>query len=103
MSKRAEQRALEAYPQSIEYYPKVPVATVVDFKPKASDLNMYSRQVFIEGYEQAEKDTVERVVAWLKIHAEDYIVNMTSSYPDAPFEAVIGGKCWEDMKKALDE
>jgi len=28
MSKRAEQRALEAYPQSIDYYPKIPLSTV---------------------------------------------------------------------------
>ena len=52
-------------------------------------------------YEQAEKDTIERVVEWLKVHAEDYIVNMTGSYPDAPFNAIIGGKCWDELKKAM--
>lgn len=52
-------------------------------------------------YEQAEKDTIERAVEWLKVHAEDYIVNMTGSYPDAPFNAIIGGKCWDELKKAM--
>jgi hypothetical protein len=54
-------------------------------------------------YEQAEKDTIERVVEWLKVHAEDYIVNMTGSYPDAPFNAIIGGKCWDELKKAMEK
>ena len=54
-------------------------------------------------YEQAEKDTIERAVEWLKVHAEDYIVNMTGSYPDAPFNAIIGGKCWDELKKAMEE
>ena len=54
------------------------------------------------GYGQAEKDTIERAVAWLKEHANDYIVNLTPTYPDAPFKAIIGGKCWEDLKKAME-
>jgi hypothetical protein len=54
-------------------------------------------------YEQAEKDTIERAVEWLKVHAEDYIVNMTGSYPDAPFNAIIGGKCWDELKKAMEK
>lgn len=53
-------------------------------------------------YEKAEKDTIERAVEWLKVHAEDYIVNMTGSYPDAPFNAIIGGKCWDELKKAME-
>ena len=56
-----------------------------------------------EGYKQAEKDTIERAVEWLKVHAEDYIVNMTGSYPDAPFNAIIGGKCWDELKKAMEK
>lgn len=63
----------------------------------------FERRIFKEGYECAEKDTIERAVKWLKEHAEDYIVNMTGSYPDAPFDAIIGGNCWEDLKKAMEE
>ena len=62
MSSKAEQRALEAYPQSIDYYPKIPLSTVVDYKPKVYDLNVYDRQVFMEGYEQAEKD-----LGWISV------------------------------------
>ena len=54
-------------------------------------------------YEQAKKETIERVVEWLKVHAEDYIVNMTGSYPNAPFNAIIGGKCWDELKKAMEK
>ena len=54
-------------------------------------------------YEQAEKDTIERTVEWLKVHAKDYIVNMTGSYPDAPFDAIIGGECWDELKKAMEK
>lgn len=53
---KAEERALEAYPQSLEFYPKVPSATIVDFKQQVHDLNRYSRQLFQEGYEAAQKD-----------------------------------------------
>lgn len=58
---------------------------------------------FVAGYEQAEKDTIERAVAWLKEHADNYIVDLTPTYPDAPVNIIIGGMCWEDLKKALKE
>lgn len=56
-----------------------------------------------QGYEQAEKDTIERAVSWLKEHADNYIVDLTPTYPDAPVNIIIGGMCWEDLKKALKE
>ena len=68
-----------------------------------TDTHQPVRAIFQQGYEQAEKDTIERAVEWLKVHAEDYIVNMTGSYPDAPFNAIIGGKCWDELKKAMEE
>lgn len=80
MSKRAEEAALKAYPYD---YPE--------------------REGYKKGYEQAEKDTIERAVAWLKDNAEKYIAQTTESYPDAPFKAIIGGKCWDDLKKAMEE
>jgi hypothetical protein len=54
------------------------------------------------GYEQAEKDTIERAVAWLKEHANDYIVDLTPTYPDAPSDIIIGGKCWDDLKEYME-
>lgn len=94
---RAEQAALQAYPEKIIEHVEEPGFVV------KRDLNRFDRNVYIQGYEQAEKDTIERAIEWLKVHAEDYIVNMTSSYPDAPFDAIIGGKCWDELKKAMEE
>ena len=55
MSKRAEQRALEAY-----LYNRAYTDNDVEY-----DGNFCNRLPYIEGYEQAEKDTVERVCEWL--------------------------------------
>ena len=90
MSKRSEEFANKAYPN---YSP--------DGKTQV-DMSAY-RFACAKGYEQAEKETLERAICWLKVHARDYIINLTESYPDAPFEANIGGKCWEDLKKAMEE
>lgn len=90
MSKRATDAAWQLYPD----YPSMDGGYVTQRE---------QRELVMEGYEQAEKDTIERAIAWLKAHAEDYIVNMTGSYPDAPFDATIGGKCWDDLKAAMEE
>ena len=95
MSKRAKQEAMKAYPPEMIYG-----ESTLDGK---YDGNATPRYYYIKGYEQAEKDTIERVVEWLKVHAEDYIVNMAGSYPDAPFNAIIGGKCWDELKKAMEQ
>lgn len=58
MSKRAEQRALEAYPYNRAY-----TDNDVEY-----DGNFCNRLPYIEGYEQAEKDTIERVCEWLSRH-----------------------------------
>ena len=42
----------------------------------------------------------EEMIEWLKDNASKYIINTTPSYPDADFNAIIGGKCWEDLKQA---
>lgn len=94
MSKRAEAAAMKAYPQKDALNKKA---------TGHYDANYPRRKAYQQGYEQAEKDTIERAVEWLKVHAEDYIVNMTGSYPDAPFNAIIGGKCWDELKKAMEE
>ena len=102
MSKRAEEAALKAYP--VKMTSLVYQDLIDQFGGKTEiDVNTYPRCLFQEGYEQAEKDTIERAVAWLKAHAEDYIVNVTGSYPDAPFDAIIGSKCWDDLKQAMEE
>ena len=61
MSKRAEQKALEAYPISrLPFFP----GSVASY-----DTNEEKRMIYEESYEQAEKDTIERVCEWLKKNA----------------------------------
>lgn len=58
---------------------------------------------FIDGYQQAEKDTIERAVTWLKDNANKYIVDLTPTYPDAPVNLKVGGMCWVDLTKYLKD
>lgn len=98
MSKRAEEAALKVYP--VKDYNKEPnYIHTCDTKM----LDEVYRDVFKLGYKQAEKDTIERAIAWLKEHANDYIVDLTPTYPDAPVNIIVGGMCWEDLKKAIEE
>lgn len=99
MSKRAEEAALKAYPPTRsagKRYAK-------RLQGESVDTHQPMRTLFKKSYEQAEKDTIERAIAWLKSNAVNYIYNCTDSYPDAPFRVAIGGKCWEDLKKAMEE
>lgn len=69
MSKRAEQRALEAYPENaVIVYGPYPTT-----EPCQIDDNKCYRDGFIKGYEQAEKDTVERACEWLIDRASYYM------------------------------
>ncbi len=69
-----------------------------------SDEHIVARRMgFYDGYRQAEKETIEKAVAWLKKNVNNYIANCTESYPDAPFKATVGGTCWEHLKKAMEE
>ena len=85
---RAEEAALKAYPD-------------VQFPFTPLDLNAYRREAFINGYETAEKQTIERAIAWLKENANKYIVDLTPTYPDAPANIIVGGMCWEHLKDYL--
>ena len=94
MSKRAEEAQASAIlPESIISYAK----------EHAVLSGLVYREGVKFGYERAEKDTIERAISWLKENASNYIVNCTESYPDAPFKANIGGKCWEDLRDAIKE
>ena len=65
MSKRAEQKALEAYPISrLPFFP----GSVASY-----DTNEEKRMIYEESYEQAEKDTIERVCEWLIDRASYYM------------------------------
>lgn len=84
---RAEEAA-KAYEESLDYY---------------HCMNDWPSIAYRAGYEQAEKDTIERAIAWLKEKAKDYIVDLTPTYPEAPVNIIVGGMCWEDLKKAMEE
>ena len=91
---RAKELALAAYPEK-------------DATNKKGtghyDPNYQRRKAFQQGYVQAEKDIIKRAVAWLKEHANEYIVDLTPTYPDAPVNIIVGDMCWEDLKKAMEE
>ena len=95
---RAEEKGLEVFPVD-----KVPYYGLNCNAVSERDANFDKRCLFIMGYESAEKDTIDRAVAWLKEHANDYIVDLTPTYPDAPVNIIVGGMCWEHLRKAMEE
>lgn len=95
---RAEEKALEIFPVK-----KVPYYGLTCNSYSERDANLDKRALFCMGYERAEKDTIERAVAWLEKHANDYIVDLTPTYPDAPSQIIIGRMCWEHLKNAMEE
>lgn len=69
-------------------------------RKEGEDKRLHS--AYENGYEQAEKDTIERAIQWLITHADDYIVDMeVSRYK--PSKLHIGGMCWEHLKQAMEE
>lgn len=81
MSKRAEQKAIERYPITAEN----------------GERAFLARGYFVKGYEQAEKDTIERAAEWFRTHWREYIMG-----PDA--DGCVGFGHWEnDFRKAMEE
>lgn len=81
MSKRAEERARTFY--SSENFDTL---TLLEL----------GRKCFSEGYEQAEKDTIERAVMWLEEHADEYN-GSESAFDHMEEEMII------DFRKAMEE
>lgn len=96
MSKRAEERGLEALPPRWR--------KTKDGKGKI-DSALPVRKSYIRAYEQAEKDTIERAISWLKEHANKYIVDVGTGYGEngRNVELIVGGMCWEHLKKAMED
>lgn len=80
MSKRAEKRGLQALPPRWR--------KTKDGKGKI-DSSLPVRKFYIRAYEQAEKDTIERAIAWLK----DYV----------KYFEIYDEKGIEEFKKAMEE
>lgn len=103
---KAEEAALKAYPKFLEYYPLVPSSTCGPdgFTQTVKDHNAFGRLLFQEGYEAAEKDTIERAIAWLKENANKYIVDIGVGYGEhgRNVELVVGGMCWEHLQQELE-
>lgn len=61
------------------------------------------RDAFIAGAEWQKEQMITKAVEWLKSHANDYIVDLTPTYPDADAYIIVGGMCWEDFRKAMED
>lgn len=90
MSKRVEEKAIDAW-------------AIYEYREHPKGLyHTCFVDGYKEGYEQAEKDTIERAIQWLIAHADDYIVDMeVSRYK--PSKLHVGGMCWEHLKKAMED
>lgn len=51
---------------------------------------------FKAGYEQGQKETIERAVKWLKENAEDYVFTCLG-------KEKLQSRLWDDLKKAMEE
>ena len=81
MSKRAIEAAMKAYP-----YEGGTKGLICET----------SRQIYIQGYEQAEKDTIERAIKWLKKNWREYVWTTDNGIPHFGH--------WEnDFRKAMEE
>ena len=86
MSKKAEQRALEAYPPTyttVKRYAKRDQSELVDTHKSV-------RAIFQQGYKQAEKDTIERIISYLgECDLERTILDFDSDgYANIDFESL---------------
>lgn len=98
MSKRSEIAALKAFPPKFTS----PKRYAKRVQSEKIDTHATIRCFYQEGYEQAEKDTIERAIQWLIAHADDYIVDMEVNIYK-PSKLHVGGMCWEHLKIAMEE
>lgn len=63
---KAQEKANEVYPECMVYN---------DYAGMMEDTNFLTRIAYEEGYEQAEKDAMEKVCDWLEKNAHRYVVN----------------------------
>lgn len=75
------------------------MSKIVDLAVKKYPRFAERRVGFIDGYEQA----IEDAIAYLKVNAEKYIVDCTSTYPDAPQDLKIGGMLYEHLRQSLTD
>lgn len=81
---RAEKAGFEAFPENIQY------STVYDCR---YDVAQIERRKFIKGYEQGQKETIEKVLKWF---------NDTTYFGSSAGEEV-KRFLMEDLRKAMEE
>ena len=92
MSKIAESKALEAYPEHrVTRYGPLYTYDGTD-TPSEYDENIVTRKAFIEGYNQAMQDFLEKACEWLSKNARNYF----SAYATSD-------KLIEDFKQYMEE
>ena len=96
MSKRAEASARKAYPKEEG---KIWNSAFGTFE---FDKNAPERTAYQQGYEQAEKDTIERAVSWLIKNVDYYIGSMEVSRC-LPIKYHVSCACWADLKAFMEE
>jgi len=94
MSKRAEQRGLETLPPRWR--------KTKDGKGKV-DSALPVRKFYIRAYEQAEKDTLEMAVAWLKKNAIDYVCYKGAIGFPGKGDLKLCQCMFDDLKKAMED
>ncbi len=88
MSKRAIEKAYAAYP--------LDATNQYDIRLNAN------RVGYQQGYEQAEKDTIEKVVSWL-IKNVDYYIGSMEDCKCLPIKYRVSCACWADLKAFMEE
>lgn len=105
MSKRAEEKAIAYADRKLQVVdPELWETSYTRYRKMCVNVMSGSdvEEAYQDGYEQAEKDTIERAIQWLIAHADDYIVDMeVSRYK--PSKLIVGGMCWENLKKAMED
>lgn len=100
MSKRAKDAALKAYP--VEMTPLNYQDLIEQFGKTEIDVNTYPRRLFQGGYEQAEKDTIERAISWVRKNA--YIYTDTQNDEEGNLMIAFLEEAFiDDLKKAMEE
>lgn len=96
LKERAEKRALDAFPK------KYASAILPDGQEITFEGHEAERDIYRQAYIQGSRDTMNTAIAWLKKYAKNYVINTTPTFPDAPFQAVIGGMCWVNLRKTIE-
>ena len=95
MSNLAEKKAYEKYPKRL-------VKGIGNDCAWEDDINSYPREYFAKGYEQAQKDFLEKAKAWLDDNAFEYVKTKTFSIYEL-YDTYDSDALLADFEKAMAE